>query len=70
MANSNYGFTGKAPNFIIIQENVEKAKQFQAAHSGLETAKWFYEHVQNNKNFTMSATESMDYKQLNPDFLI
>lgn len=65
MADNNFGFTGATPIFISIQDNIDRAKEYQDTHTQVETINWFYKQVRNNKDNHLSIEESMDYKQIN-----
>ena len=41
MDNTNFGFTGAIPDNVSIQNNIDRAIQYQATHSDWETLYWF-----------------------------
>jgi hypothetical protein len=66
MSNYNFGFIGYIPPGVSVQDNVDRALEFQRTHTARETAEWFYETVRNNggNNYHMPQQDSMDYKQI------
>jgi len=66
----DYGFDdwSKIPPGVSIQDNIDRAKEFQKNHTPEETILWFYDHVRNNKDRHLSLQDSMDYKQIDPEY--
>lgn len=64
MSQENYSFDGNAPLGISIQNNVDRASEYQRTHTPAETAEWFYQVFRNNHDQHLSVNESMDYKQI------
>lgn len=62
--NSNYGFSGPAPPGVSVENNIDRALEYQETHSTKKTFEWFYEHVRHNKDGHSHIDESMDYKQI------
>jgi hypothetical protein len=65
---SNYDFIGPMPVGVNIQDNVNRALEYQKNHTTSETLDWFKDVVRNNKDGHLPLHESMDYKQINPSY--
>lgn len=69
MSGTNFGFSGATPPGVYVSDNIARALDYQRTHTAQETFNWFYSHVRNNRGEAwMSKWESMDYKQINPDY--
>ena len=68
----NFGFTGKVPPGVSVEDNIQKMMAFSQSHTPYETFQWWYDHVKGNAeidgNRHLSLAESMDYKQINSDY--
>jgi hypothetical protein len=65
---ANYGFTGPVPEGVSIEENIIRVQEYQKTHTPKETHDWFIETFRNNKDGHLPASESMDYKQIDPKY--
>jgi len=63
---SNYNFNGLVPVGVNVEDNVNRALEYQKTHTTLETVAWFKDVVRNNRDGHLPLWESMDYKQINP----
>lgn len=67
-SNNNYGFTGAVPPGVSVEDNVNRALDYQRMHTPAETAERFYDVVRNNRDRHLSLSESMDYKQIDSKY--